>query len=145
MIPEFAQRKQHFDTMFRELCCGNEDAVHVCWSVFQFLHVIDDLVDKDVPVTVDTVGLSLLTFTEAVAANAFFQANRDILLGALRVGVIEWLDSEKWKDRSDIREQMAALVLKSQYQNFFFLIASLCGGIAHMAAMTAKYRQYQWD
>jgi hypothetical protein len=145
MIPEFDQRRQHFDTMFRELCCSNEDAIHVCWSVFQFLHVIDDLVDRDVQVSVDTVGLTLLTFTEAVSANPFFQTNRDILLGALRVGVIEWLDSERWKLRPDVREQMAAMVMKSQYQNFFFLVASLCGGITHMAACAQKYRQFQWD
>lgn len=145
MIHEQLERPDQIRGMFDEICCGNQDAVHTCWAVFQFLHVIDDLYDRDHVVSIDTVGLALLGFTESIAANPFFQANRDILLGQLRVSVLEWVDSEKWRTREDIREKLAAEVLKSQYQNFFYLIASLCGGLHHMAAVTQKYRQYHWD
>jgi hypothetical protein len=145
MIHEQAERPEQIRAMFEEICCGNQDAVHTCWAVFQFLHVIDDLVDRDHDLPIETVGLSLLAFTEAVAANPFFQANRDILLGHMRVAVLEWVDSERWRKREDLREKIAAEVLKSQYQNFFYLIASLCGGLSHMSAITQKYRQYHWD
>jgi len=145
MIPEEAKRKAELDGMFADISLGNPDAVHVCWAVFQFSHVLDDLFDRDVTLPVETVGLALLTFTEAVAANPFFQANRDILLGSMRVSTVEWIDSENWRKREDIRERVAAEVLKSQYQNFFYTVAGLCGGIGHMQAMSAKYREYQWD
>jgi hypothetical protein len=144
-LPEVSTGGARLDAMFRELCCGSEDALHVCWAFYQFLHVVDDLVDRDVPVAVDTVGFHLIAFTEVVACNPFFQAHRDLLMGAFRVAVVEWLDSEEWAKREDVWDKMAARVLKSQYQNLFFLIASLCGGVAHMRAMTAKYREYQYQ
>jgi hypothetical protein len=145
MIHEYSEKQAHFDRVFQDLCLGNQEAIQVCHSVFQFLHIIDDLVDKDHPVPVDVVGVHLLDFIETVALNPFFQKHREALCGCLRVGVLEWVDSEKWRAREDVREKLAAEVLKSQYQNFFYLIAGLCGGISHMAAMTAKHREYQWD
>jgi hypothetical protein len=137
--------KQKIDTIFTEVCCGDQNAFHACWAVYQFLHVIDDLVDRDQEVDARTVGLTLVVFTEAVSANPFFQANRDVLLGTFRTGVMEWIDSEAWRKRSDIKDQMAAEVIKSGYQNFFFQVAYLCGGPAHMNAMSEKHREYCWD
>lgn len=145
MIHEYGEKKAHFDGMFREMCAGDEDAFHVCWAVFQFLHVVDDLVDRDHPVTPEVVGLSLVVFIEAVAANLFFQKHRGPLLACLRTSVMEWVDSEKWRARADLREKLAAEILKSQYQNFFFLISGICGGLLHQHAMSTKFRQYQWD
>lgn len=145
MIPEAAERGTQLDAMFRECACGDENAVHVCWAVFRFLHMLDDLVDRDVDVPADTVGLTLISFVEAVAANPFFQANRTELLTCLRVGILEWMESEAWKRRGDLKSALAAEVLKSSYQNFFYLVASLCGGLVHMRGMSAKYRDYQWD
>lgn len=145
MIHEFEERGQHLDTMFRELCAGNEAALDVCWSAYRFLHVIDDLVDRDHPVPVVEVGMSLLAFTDTVSLNPFWQQYARELLAVLRVGVLEWVDSEQWRTREDVREKLAAEVIKSGYQNFFYSIAGFCGGLAHMQAMTAKYRQFQWD
>lgn len=145
MIHELEQRGVHFDAMFRELCLGNEDAVKVCWSVFRFLHVLDDLFDRDHPVTPADLGLSLLSLVETLSENPFWLAHVGSLLPVLRVGVMEWIDSEAWRARTDVREKLAAEVLKSGYQNFFYAIAGVLGGTVHMQAMTEKYRQYQWD
>ena len=145
MIHEFVEKPTHFEALFQEVCMGDPDAVEVCRSVFQFLHIIDDLVDRDHPVPVELIGEQLLVFIETVALNPFFQRHRSALCGCLRVGVIEWVDSEKWRLRTDVREKIAAEVLKSQYQNFFYMVAGLVGGVKHMSAMAAKYRQFQWD
>jgi hypothetical protein len=142
MNPEL---KEKIGQIFNDVSCGDQDAVHVCWSVYQFLHVIDDLVDRDQVLDARTVGLTFLVFTEAVAANPFFQANRNVLLGALRIGVIQWVDSEAWKKRDDLKCQMAAEVIKSGYQEFFFQVAYICGGLSHMQAMAEKHREYCWD
>jgi hypothetical protein len=142
MNPEL---KEKIGQIFHDVARGDEHAVHVCWSVYQFLHVIDDLVDRDQALDARTVGLSFLVFTETVAANPFFQANREVLLGALRTGVIEWIDSEAWKNRDDLKCRMAAEVIKSGYQGLFFQVAYLCGGLAHMQAMSEKHREYCWD
>ena len=70
---DITQTRARLDAMFRDLCCNDESAVHVCWSVFQFVHVLDDLVDRDKEVAVETVGLSFIILLETVAANPFFQ------------------------------------------------------------------------
>lgn len=145
MIHEFVEKHAHFESVFQEVCLGDAEAIDVCRSVFQFLHIIDDLVDRDHPVSVDLVGEQLIVFIETLALNPFFQRHRNALCGCLRVSIIEWVDSEKWRARQDVREKIAAEVLKSQYQNFFYLVAGLCGGVKHMSAIAAKYRQYQWD
>jgi hypothetical protein len=131
--------------MFEDICRGDQEALHVCWSLFRFLHVLDDMFDGDQEFSARAAGLSFLDFTETVACNPFFQAHRDLLCGSMRVALVEWIDSEAWRTREDLREKVAAEVLKSQYQNIFFLIASLVGGLPHMAAMSAKWRDYNWD
>jgi len=131
--------------IFSDVACGNQEAVHVCWSVYQFAHVVDDLVDRDQVLDARTIGMTFLVFTETVSANPFFQANREVLLGALRTGVVGWIDSESWKHRDALKCKLAAEVLKSSYQEFFFQVAYLCGGLLHMQAMSEKHREYCWD
>jgi hypothetical protein len=130
--------------MFREICRGDEAAISLCWSLYQFLHVLDDLVDRDVPVTPEMVGLSFLSCVETFAANPFFQQHRDLILGALRPAVIQWVNSEEWRKRDDVREKVAAEVIKSGYQDVFYLIAGLVGGLPHQLEVAARWREYDW-
>jgi hypothetical protein len=145
MIHELPKRGPELEAMFRELCRDDQHAVNACWAAWRFLHVIDDLADRDHPVPVADVGIALLDFTETAALNPFWQSHARELAAVLRVGVMEWVDSEKWRQREDVREKLAAEVIKSGYQNLFYLIAGLVGGTSHMQAMTEKWRQFQWD
>jgi hypothetical protein len=127
-----------------EIVCGDASARQFVWAYYAFIHVIDDLFDRDVPLDAGTVALAFINYTETVAANPFFQAHRDFLLGLMRAGVLAWADSEEWRARPDVREKLAAEVIKSSYQEVLWAVAGLCGGLVHQRVMTSKYREYDW-
>lgn len=134
---------KEFSKAFAEIANGDESARQFCVVFFEFVHLLDDLADKDKarsPVEVVAVVCAAL---ETFAANPFFQAHRDLLLGAIRVGGIAWTASESFRRREGVVDRMAAEVLKSGYQEVFFAVAAITGGMAHAAAMSEKYRGYE--
>jgi len=144
MTEDQKTRQESIDRLFTEISCGNPAARQFCWAAYRWLHVVDDLFDRDYEVPVAHVALSLIEFTESVAANPFFQENRNFLLGVFRCGVLQWSQSEEWRTRADPREKIAAEVIKSGYQELFWAVAGLCGGIVFQNEISTKHREYDW-
>lgn len=126
-----------------EIANGDESARQFLVVVYEFVHMLDDLVDRDVQRKPEEIVVVLAAFVETVAANEFFQAHRPALLAALRSGMIAWAASEEFKTREAPLDRLAGEVLKSHYQELFFLSASLTGGMPHALKMSSKYRGYK--
>lgn len=132
------------ESILKEVCCDNEEAFHFCASFYTFIHVLDDLFDRDREVSPDELVYSLISYTEAFAANPFFQRYRDRLMSVFWSGVVAWRDSEGWRDSSDPDVRKAAEVLKSHYIDVIFTVAGLVGGLKHQLDMSNKYREIDW-
>jgi len=117
----------------------------MCAAWYNFCHVLDDLVDRDKPVTAERVGMMVLGVLEGLATNPFFQTHAAALLPVFRLGALNWVESERLRAEGDERERWAAEVFKSLYQEVFWLTAGICGGREHQLAMMRKHRKVDWD
>lgn len=131
------------EAAFSDIANGNLDAAQFCRSVFAFAHLLDDMVDGDKPTSPAQVGVVTMEFIETIARNPFFQAHREALLGALRSGILAWVASEEWAARDGVVDRMASQVLKSHYQEAFFLVASFTGGMDHAVECSRRWRGYE--
>ena len=135
--------KPDFDpkACFEEIANGVEPARQCCWAIYGFLHLIDDLYDRDHVVGPDEMATVVVAFQETVACNPFFQAHREALLALLRVAWTSWVSSEG--PPIEGAPAGARDVLKSAYQEIFWYIASVTGGLPYGLAMSRKFRSYK--
>lgn len=127
-----------------EICAGDQAALDFCSDFYELLHMVDDLFDQDNHVGAVEVGHVLVSAIESFARNPFFVEHKEALLPAIRSSVVAWVDSEQWRSREDVREQIASHVMKSQYHEVFFMVAGIVGGLSHQMEMTRKHREYDW-
>jgi hypothetical protein len=130
---------------FEELSCGNKPAQDFCHAIFWWIHMLDDLFDKDTsvpPTAVSGISFNLIC---NVANNEFFQVNKTVLLPTILLASQAWADSEGFKKKESPLDKIAAQVMKSQHLDIYIHVAFLCGGLLHMNAMSEKYRAYNFD
>lgn len=137
---------EELSKIFSLIANGDRDAEAFCHTVYHFFHLIDDLYDgdKDRRTPDEVAGYTAATL-ETFMMNPFVQAHREQILGVLRVSAFQWIHSERLKsgDR-DVKNAVVAEVLKSAYQEIFYLVASLTGGIRHAIEMGTKFRDYDF-
>ncbi len=134
-----------FDKVFKEITCGNQAAFDFCNSFFRWVHMLDDLVDRDKEVPAGAVSFLSYSLFHTLACNEFFQQHKASLLPVMLISSQAWADSESWKKRTDVLHRITSQVLKSAYQEVFLMVAALCGGIAHMQKISETYRDYNYD
>lgn len=127
-----------------DICGDNIEAQAFCDSLYNFLHLLDDLYDKDHDVTAQECGWITIQALETFAANRFFQNHVYTLMPAVRSSIISWVDSEEWHNR-DGNDAIAAHVIKSQYHEVLWMVAGIVGGLEHQMEMTRRYRDYDWS
>ena len=132
------------ETAFTEISKGDSEAFDFCRSFLDFVHCLDDLVDRDKPVDPKVAGHTFLKLIYCLADNRFFQRHKAVLLPIIHTATVEWIDSERLRQFDCPIKKVAAEVLKSSYQSIFFHVAYLCGGIDHQLKMSLTYRDYDF-
>lgn len=131
--------------IIKAVCADNVDAGKFCLALVEWLHMIDDVQDKDKQLSpADLVRINLTAIDE-ISNNPFFQANNVSLTTLLTQAFRSWADSCEWERRTDVRDRRAADVFKSQYHEVIWHVAYLVGGWSHMSAMTVQYRHVDHD
>jgi hypothetical protein len=120
----------------------NPDAVTFARILYRFIHLLDDLFDHDRERSAEDVALTFFGLLDHVSSNPFYQAHKNEILPILFSSAKAWAASERLRKSENVQEQLAAEVLKSQYQDVFFQIATLAGGIEFGHQWEAKYRTY---
>ncbi len=128
-----------------EVTRGCEPATRFLLSFLAFVHLIDDIHDKDKELTdVKLINVTLWWMEEFVA-NPWVEANRQALWPLIVAGCNAWLDSNQWERDGKSEKRAASEVMKSSYQEVVFYTAYLCGGLSHMNAMSRKHREYNFE
>lgn len=130
------------ETAFQEICAGNVHAYELCRSVFEFFHLVDDLVDHDKPLQPNDIVLGLLKFIDVIGGNEFYQAHRADLFASIYAAAMAYAASLRMANDADVQRRVAAEVLKSQYQDLFFRVAFWVGGSRHSIECDTKFRGY---
>jgi hypothetical protein len=121
---------------------GDPHAVNFSKALFRFIHLLDDLVDRDKTLPSEGIVLTLLAFIDQLSSNAFWQQHKHDLFPVLHCSAMAWAASERLRKSEDVQQRLAAEVLKSEYQNVFFRIAFLVGGAEFAYNWELKYRGY---
>lgn len=128
-----------------EIAKGDVAAEEFCAVMFYFIHTQDDLFDKDKEVSAIELARMNYYLISMLADNRFFQKHKATLLPVIYASSMAWAASEGFVKNESPLYKLAAQVLKSQYQDIFLITAYLVGGQAHYEAMSAKYRDYNFD
>jgi len=124
------------------LCCGNQQAREFLTFWREYVHQIDDIIDGD------TKGPEAILNAFMLAAFVYSQPFYLQNIGALRQIAVNctnaYADSVKWEKTEGWRGQFA-----DHYRHFasemVLAVASICGGYAHMRAISPVLREMGWN
>lgn len=112
----------------REALQGDEDAIDFCDRLYKILHVWDDIVDGDKPLTAADVNGAFRAALVDLPMNRFFRKHADTLVPILSAGITAWEVSNVF-ERSDDRELWRkAHMLRVHVGAVFVMCAELVGG-----------------
>lgn len=111
-------------------------------TLYRFFHLIDDLVDRDKEVPAADVACILLALFDQLSNNPFWLLHKNDLMPVVFSSAMAWAASERLRKSENVQDRLAAEVLKSQYQDIFFRIAFLDGGVSFSLESDAKFRGF---
>lgn len=124
---------------------GNPDAARFLLAFVAHCHVLDDVIDGDVPVGDERLMASEAAWLLELTGNAFFVQHRAMLVPVILAGFNAWLDANRMEKSEDEREARAADVVKGIYHEVCWTVAFICGGWDHLRTVTRLYREYDYD
>lgn len=113
------------------IAAGNVAARDLMWSVWNFEHLYDDLVDRDRAVTVGEAAQVLVEFVRNLSFNPFWEEHKWMLFPLLLNAANRWVDGEEWPDKKE------AAIIRCGDVDFFLQVAYCVGGWDHMRACKA--------
>lgn len=123
---------------------GNTDAARFLQAFVAHCHVLDDVIDRDVPVDDERLIQSEIAMLLQIG-NPFVQKHVNLLLPLIINAYNAWLDANRMEKSADANVARAADVVKGFYHEVCWQVAFICGGWQHMRAITREMREYDYD
>lgn len=135
--------KQDQITLLREALLAHEPAVMLNAALIDLLHIWDDLVDRDKPVTDEDVHRAFRLALVVIPANPFYQQHFSALHPLLDNLILNWLAANQMERQPESPIDLpVAFVIRSDYCNFLLKSMVLVGGFDHARAMWPKVRRF---
>ena len=77
------------------LLLGNTAAFDFCWKIAALSECWDDLIDKDKPMSDQTINAAFYDALVAIPSNAFYQKHFDLLQPVISNVIVQWLASNE--------------------------------------------------
>lgn len=119
----------------QDIAMGDVAAFTFCWTMWNFTHAIDDLVDKDVPQTPDDFARCVGQLFHTLTFNPFYLAYHSQLHGLMISMLDRWVHSEPMMESTDRDEVIRGTVVRCGDLDLYVHVAYLVGGWDHMRAM----------
>jgi hypothetical protein len=115
---------------------GNQAAVDYVLMVARVADVWDNLIDKDVPVSNESINDAFWLLAVEIPRNAFYRAYLDEFLPVMTTGILNWMTATAIEREShapsenhkDTRALEIAHVIRYSIADVGLLAACLCGG-----------------
>ena len=107
---------------------GHVQATAFLVTLFDVLHCVDDLTDKDKPVATATIQASFYKALVTLPRNEFYQQHFALLNGALQTAILNWHAANKMEVTDEANTKEVAYVLRSSYNDLITLCAMIVGG-----------------
>lgn len=134
--------RQNEAAFLRSVLCNNEAAATYCEMLFRISQTLDDLIDKDKPVT-DAVLIR--TFWEALIelpANPFYRQHEPYLRPLMASALQDWRDSACLERSDNHHYKTLAFVLRDQLTGMVSQCAYLVGGYEWMNKVSLSIRDH---
>lgn len=135
--PEELRENPNAPELFLKIAAGNDDALRWMWSLWCFTHVIDDLVDRDKPVSGEVAARELCRFVTQIGLNPFFRDNAAALTALLVSSINRWVLGDEMAASEIPEHRTMARAVRCGDVDVFLHVAYLVGGWDHMRAMSA--------
>jgi hypothetical protein len=126
-----------------EICAlaahGNPDAERFCLAWVRFSHTLDDIEDRDHPVTDTDLAEMFVQFLQDTLNNRFVNQNHGALVGLMTQAANAWLDSNR------LPGGVERDVLKGFWHEVVFHVAYLTGGFKHLRHVSQACREYGFE
>lgn len=120
---------------------GHREAVQFIEDLFTVFHVVDDLTDRDHPVSTDHFQQTMLTALVTLPRNPFYQTYFALLNGAVHVAITNWQAANALEASGSLADLRIAFVLRSSYTDLVPLCAGLIGGESWRQQVAVEVRQ----
>ena len=111
---------------------GNADAFRFMWTMWNWSHVIDDLVDRDKDAGVENAAKYFILITQELSFNKFYKDNAGYLFGLIASMFNRWCDGEEFEKSDDRLKQAQSHVIKCGDLELYLGVAHLTGGWDHV-------------
>lgn len=102
---------------------GNTAAVEFCEEVFMVSQVLDDLVDRDKPVTARKIEQMAMAMFSTIPRNPFYIQHRDSLQSYLETALMYWIDGNRLETQGRGGQHLA------------FVFRDIIGGVINKCAL----------
>jgi hypothetical protein len=107
---------------------GNADAYRFMWTMWNWSHVIDDLVDRDKEAGVENAAKYFVLIAQELTFNKFYQANSGFLFSLVMSMFNRWCDGEEFEKSDDTLKQAQSHVIKCGDLELYIGVSYLTGG-----------------
>lgn len=113
---------------FERFLKGNADAVDLNIALHEVVHLWDDLIDLDRPVTPADINKAFHHALITIPRNAFYRANFADLSPILESAIFDWLAANEIEKTKDVERLRQAYVLRYTLLSFTVICARIIGG-----------------
>lgn len=127
--PEFNRLDKHVP-LFNEFLLGNTEAIQFVVRVFRALHVWDDLIDRDKPLTDDEINSVFWDLLVVLPTDPFYVRNLALLSSTLVNAIVNWHVANKLEREGDDKDKSIAFILRGAYIDLLSASAFIVGGMS---------------
>lgn len=128
-----------FKTLIQEVCAGHEDAEAFLTAMVGVLHIWDDLIDKDKPITDDMVNAAFWDALITLPRNTFYMRHFGDLNPILVTAIMSWKTANGFEHEE--KDLDIAFIIRSAYVDLILMTALLCGGRTHAERLAPGIRR----
>lgn len=139
--PEFNRLDKHVP-LFSEFLLGNAEAIQFVVRVFRALHVWDDLIDRDKPLTDDEINSVFWDLLVVLPTDPFYTRNIALLNSTLVNAIVNWHIANKLEREGDDKDKSIAFILRGAYIDILSASAFVVGGMEWVKAVGPAIRRW---
>ena len=123
-----------------EVLLGDVAAVDFFMQIHGILHLVDDLTDRDKPVSNEAIEKGMWSALVDLPRNPFYRRHFDTLNPIVANSILNWGAANEFEKHDDARLEIA-FVIRSDYANVLIQSAYLVGGKDWAVKVTPIIRQ----
>lgn len=137
------------DEVFADHLAGHEDAIAFNLLMCDVLHLWDDLIDRDKPVSPEAINRGFQAALVDIPRNLFYREHFDRLNPLVAACILSWHTANTWEAEERLADLRLAFVVRSDYINLFLASVAIVRGDAYAVRVAPEVRAYWhaegWD